>query len=960
MSLAEGFAPVTIDQFGGLCTLVDRSDLPNGTSPDCQNVEFFPGGVKTRQSIQVYRALTSAPASIKTYIRGDNTPVRLIWTTDGTLYQETAANAALTTVTSAWGSGTVMKSVSAFGKEWICLSDGNLPLVHPFKWDGTTLSPITRSGGTFSTPPNLVVTPGCDLTPGVHNAFLSVETTDGQLCPPGLLYSVTVPDDGVSRLITATVGSVPGAGVSKYRTFLSLADSSDFYNVASLTWAAYFSSSDDVLATGLNGSQILSDITLSPCIGVMLYKRRLLFWGERTSRRREISTDTNGALITIGIVDTDFGAQAPGTIGGAAYTTVTAGGAWVTGATGTAGPIYRITGDGATVKRGEISQQQTNNSSGTGATVAYLETGKRYGIRARLRKSYTAANGGIRIEMFCDNANPPTTQACLLSLTGAQLSTEWAVYEGTSVVSSIGSASGNVKVDIYGSSAAAGTAIPNNETVDIDWYEPYEISAPGTESLVRVSRPDDPEGINSIDGFLVVGDANAQRVRALFELRGTLYICKERSLYATSDNGDVPATWSISEVSSEIGTPSVNGVGMGDGWAVIVGDSGAYRFDGGFPDKISQEIEPTWGRINWAYGHKVWCVVDVKNKRVRIGVPIDGATSNNALLECDFVEGWDPGYATGGSGRKWAIQTGSFDCAEMTTRDDRSRKLLMGCSTAMTLNNAVTNSESYSFTPWVATSGSAAVTTGYSDPAGGTAAGQWVVTGAGVFTQTVAGAAADDYVFGSVWLKGSGGGTVTFTVGAGTKTESTTVTLSSSWQLVRLLLYPAPAGTTSSYIQIAADAGTTLQLFGYQLDYGATYRYWRGYAKKPGGMSGTVYGLMEFVADDYNDSTSAMSQVYETAPTGQEMGRSVFDRLVLRIRGRGRLAREYVRPSGDYVALRPTWLSTAPDHDEEDRKEQIDTQIGTRLTMSGANAYFSIRRLSLFARPAEHGYMRGR
>src|SRR5512138_412983 len=54
----ETLQPVLIDNYGGICTLIDRSDVPVGLSPDCQNVEFFPGGVRSRAG---FRQQTSTP-----------------------------------------------------------------------------------------------------------------------------------------------------------------------------------------------------------------------------------------------------------------------------------------------------------------------------------------------------------------------------------------------------------------------------------------------------------------------------------------------------------------------------------------------------------------------------------------------------------------------------------------------------------------------------------------------------------------------------------------------------------------------------------------------------------------------------------------------------------------------------------------------------------------------------------
>ena len=97
-----------------------------------------------------------------------------------------------------------------------------------------------------------------------------------------------------------------------------------------------------------------------------------------------------------------------------------------------------------------------------------------------------------------------------------------------------------------------------------------------------------------------------------------------------------PAGWTLSEVSTTMGTPSVDGVDVGEDWAVIADRSGLYLFDGGEPVKISQEIQPLWDTINWAAGQTLWVRVDTRQKRILAGVPIAPATQPNRVLALDY------------------------------------------------------------------------------------------------------------------------------------------------------------------------------------------------------------------------------------------------------------------------------------------------------------------------------------
>src|SRR5215472_5317767 len=46
------YSPIPCKEFGGLNTLQNATNLPFFMSPDCQDVEFFPGRVQTRPGAQ--------------------------------------------------------------------------------------------------------------------------------------------------------------------------------------------------------------------------------------------------------------------------------------------------------------------------------------------------------------------------------------------------------------------------------------------------------------------------------------------------------------------------------------------------------------------------------------------------------------------------------------------------------------------------------------------------------------------------------------------------------------------------------------------------------------------------------------------------------------------------------------------------------------------------------------------
>jgi len=67
----ESFSPLPLNMFGTWVTLLDPSDVPAGMSPSLGDVEFFPGGVRTRPGLVAqYGVLGGAPQvnGLKTYV----------------------------------------------------------------------------------------------------------------------------------------------------------------------------------------------------------------------------------------------------------------------------------------------------------------------------------------------------------------------------------------------------------------------------------------------------------------------------------------------------------------------------------------------------------------------------------------------------------------------------------------------------------------------------------------------------------------------------------------------------------------------------------------------------------------------------------------------------------------------------------------------------------------------------
>src|SRR5437868_12220303 len=115
-----------LDLFGGLVTDMVPGDLPAGVSPDCADVAFLSGAVKTRPGLlSTYAPLAGNPtiSYLKTYIQPDLREILLALDSAGTLWGE-FSEGVLAQIATGLVPGARAKSATLFGREYIALSDG--------------------------------------------------------------------------------------------------------------------------------------------------------------------------------------------------------------------------------------------------------------------------------------------------------------------------------------------------------------------------------------------------------------------------------------------------------------------------------------------------------------------------------------------------------------------------------------------------------------------------------------------------------------------------------------------------------------------------------------------------------------------------------------------------------------------------------------------------------------------
>jgi hypothetical protein len=669
----EGFEPVVVDVLGGLCTRIERSDLPIGVSPRAENVRFFPGGVRSRGGFDILFGDSGDPSAGYwggfgwVSYNGERYYSVLMGQTGAIRSWYPSSLSSSPTVTNIERIGkpaySTVRSTSLYGRNYVCVGDGKRGIIPPFQFDGRT-DPwyIGSSGGHEAQITRNVG--GGNMVAGRYFIAVAFENISGFISPAVKLNYETLSNGDDFSLTSIPIGP---PGTIKRRIFVSLPDTFDLYNPAALvindntsTSGGPYDLSVDEIAAGLPYQTVALLQQPAPHLGVVDYNNRLVLWGGNNrifSFFGPTTTGINPSYSSIGLINLDFSSDAA-----SAYTWNVAGeyGEWygsTTAATVMAGTkgdgelanYLRITSTGG-VADGDLNQgygiyYATLRPNRDAIGNQYLVPGRKYGIRVRARRSNGAVAGNLNVTLYTNPNLSSRTTVTAASFPVSSMTTEWAIYEysGTTAVNNDACVSMNVKL----------TSVTANETIDISHIEVFDTADTRTASSLYISRADDPESFDELLGKIIVNDRDGEDIRNVFVLHGNLYVCKENSLYVIQDNGQEPATWSTEKVSGVVGTTSVHGVGIGDNFALIVSRDGLYMMTGGMPENVSKEIEPTWALFDWTKGEQMYCAVDSAKRYAVVGGPTTGGGSQQ--LYVDFSLGWGDPMGGGEAVRKWGI-----------------------------------------------------------------------------------------------------------------------------------------------------------------------------------------------------------------------------------------------------------------------------------------------------------------
>ncbi|HEV2315923.1 MAG TPA: hypothetical protein VGR94_11505, partial [Candidatus Acidoferrales bacterium] len=506
----ETFAPIPLTTFGSWMTLLDASDVSPGMSPDARDVEFFPGGVRTRPGlVSVYPALGGTPSinGLKTYITTNLVQRLLVLDSLGNFFKETSPGQ-LSIVASVISPGLFLASTTHFGREYMAFSNTTLGEDMPRQYDDIYFDRVSQIGPAEGPSVADAVDAG-DISPGAHQCVVIFVTRQGYWTIPS--PPVTWTAAGEKKVNVTNIPTGPSNIVQRLLAFTG-AGGATFYQVPAtmtindnITTSLEVDFDDTILLAGVSMDDLFANVELPDQLGVIAYSDRLFWWGERAKMPNWRNLSFDGGWDASGNgrpLGWQFGA------------TFSAGGSressdvvW--------GDAYRITADGSTISRGVIQQTALTDTNGN----PLLQANTDYSVRARVKRTANLTQGTFRINCFS------VTRGFFgagMAVGALSASATYQEFTAELMPSQIGPLPSDLMLQVY----ADGTPAPNGEAFLVDNIEIFETNAAQNPSVIRASRNSDPEAYDGVQGLVEVAANNGQAVRAAFVIRSNLYFVK--------------------------------------------------------------------------------------------------------------------------------------------------------------------------------------------------------------------------------------------------------------------------------------------------------------------------------------------------------------------------------------------------------------------------------------------------
>lgn len=539
-----------------------------------------------------------------------------------------------------------------------------------------------------------VLTTGGMITVGLHQMVCMFLTRSGYITAPSPSVSWSALGNKQATATNIPIG--PANVVARILAFTGTGGSHYFYiplNVAggaqstvindNTTTSLTIDFSDNTLFASIGidilGNNLFAQRVLGPCLGFTVYGSRLGAWGEYRRVENFLNMGFDGGFLS-----------ATPTV--PLYWTIPgAGGALVTGAANFGG-AWQITGDGTNAVRGLITQTAFQDRF----NIAIIAPNTQYSLRVWAKASAAGLAGNLQAILsgtgFTATASIPVISC---STQGGFVQAKFNLP--TPAV---------IPADLILSIQEAG-GLNNLATITIDDAELIFTNQPYIDSAAYFSYINNPEGFDAITGKFQASDDDTP-IRFFTTLRSWLIMATAGGLHRSIQSAGEPAFWSIDTISGAVGAlsfragdPGKFGKGdTGEEWIIIGGYGGAYLYGGGPLWKISQENQPIWDRINKAAQHTLWIKNDSANRRIYFALPLDQATSPNALYPLDYREldtdqqiaAAPPVRTSGYSGktiatdmaRKWTRWNISANCGEIMARPGNTFQFCLGAGNGVT------------------------------------------------------------------------------------------------------------------------------------------------------------------------------------------------------------------------------------------------------------------------------------
>lgn len=193
-----------ITVFGSLVTEMAPTALPAGVSPNCQDGVFVPGSWASRPGLaRVFATPFPGSPSVtygKSYVDPTGVIRNIYFTNDGNIWVENITSSpGVYSMLALSTPGCYAKSVTAFGREYIAISDGLNGQEVPLQYDGTNLDRVTQDG------------PGAP--PTITNLIIAASTIASLTRAANIVTAVTTGAHGLLVGYQTQIASVPASTV---------------------------------------------------------------------------------------------------------------------------------------------------------------------------------------------------------------------------------------------------------------------------------------------------------------------------------------------------------------------------------------------------------------------------------------------------------------------------------------------------------------------------------------------------------------------------------------------------------------------------------------------------------------------------------------------------------------------------------------------------------------------------